>query len=84
MRLKYAESYAAELIAAVAERTTDIAFVRNIVHRPPTLEYRKLGAEDVYLVLDVDHAVAARDHFGGTAPNQVRAACGRARRRVAD
>ena len=56
VRLKYAESYAAELIAAVAERTTDIAFVRNIVHRPPTLEYRKLGAEDVYLVLPKNHA----------------------------
>jgi DNA-binding transcriptional LysR family regulator len=56
VRLKFAESYAAELIAAVAERTTDIAFVRNIVHRPPTLQYHKLGAEDVYLVLPKNHA----------------------------
>jgi argininosuccinate lyase len=34
---------------------------------------------DVYEVLDVERAVAARDHHGGTAPAQVRAACARAR-----
>ncbi len=59
VRLKFAEAHAAELIASVAERTTDIAFVRNIVHRPPTLEYRKLGAEDVYLVLPKNHVALA-------------------------
>jgi argininosuccinate lyase len=36
----------------------------------------------VYAVLDVDRAVAARDHVGGTAPRQVREACQRARFRV--
>ena len=39
---------------------------------------------EVYAVLNVDNAVAARDHLGGTAPNQVRAACVRARQRVAE
>ncbi len=34
---------------------------------------------DVYTVLTLEGAVAARDHIGGTAPNQVRAACARAR-----
>jgi argininosuccinate lyase len=36
----------------------------------------------VYAVLDVDRAVAARDHVGGTAPRQVREACQRARIRL--
>ena len=34
---------------------------------------------DVYAVLTVEGSVAARDHLGGTAPNQVRAAINRAR-----
>ena len=37
---------------------------------------------DVYGVLTLDGSVAARDHFGGTAPEQVRAAAGRARLRL--
>ena len=36
----------------------------------------------VYEALDMDRALAARDHFGGTAPAQVLAACGRARTRM--
>ena len=36
----------------------------------------------VFSVLDIDNVVAARDHLGGTAPNQVRAACQRARQRL--
>ena len=39
--------------------------------------------ESIYMVLDIDQVVAARDHLGGTAPAQVRAACQRARRRLA-
>lgn len=37
----------------------------------------------IYAVLDIDNALAARDHLGGTAPAQVRAACVRARDRLA-
>jgi argininosuccinate lyase len=37
---------------------------------------------DVFEVLTLDGSVAARDHFGGTAPTQVRAAIERARRRL--
>ena len=36
--------------------------------------------DDVYAVLTLDGSVAARDHIGGTAPRQVRAAAARARR----
>ena len=39
--------------------------------------------ESVYDVLDMDKALHARAHIGGTAPDQVRAACVRARKRVA-
>lgn len=38
--------------------------------------------EDVYTVLTLEGSVSARDHFGGTAPAQVRAAIGRARKRI--
>jgi argininosuccinate lyase len=38
---------------------------------------------DVFRVLTLEGSVAARDHIGGTAPNQVRAAIGRARARLA-
>ena len=34
---------------------------------------------DVFDVLSLEGSVAARDHHGGTAPAQVRAACARAR-----
>jgi len=38
--------------------------------------------EDVYQVLTLEGSVAARDHIGGTAPEQVRAAAHRARKRL--
>jgi argininosuccinate lyase len=38
---------------------------------------------DVFRVLTLEGSVAARDHLGGTAPNQVRAAIARARARLA-
>jgi len=39
--------------------------------------------DDVFDYLTLEGSVAARDHIGGTAPNQVRAAIARARRRIA-
>jgi argininosuccinate lyase len=39
-------------------------------------------AEDVFSVLTLEGSVAARDHIGGTAPVQVRAAIARARERL--
>ena len=41
-------------------------------------------AEDVFGVLTLEGSVAARDHLGGTAPNQVRAAVQRAWKRLDD
>lgn len=40
--------------------------------------------EDVYEVLTLEGSVAARNHFGGTAPEQVRAAAARARVHLAE
>ncbi len=39
---------------------------------------------DAFAVLSLDGSVAARDHLGGTAPRQVRAAIARARTRLGD
>jgi argininosuccinate lyase len=38
--------------------------------------------DDVYAVLTLEGSLAARDHLGGTAPAQVRAAIARARTRL--
>ena len=38
--------------------------------------------EDVYAVLTLEGSVAARDHFGGTAPNQVRLQIAEAKKRI--
>lgn len=40
--------------------------------------FSALITDDVFDVLTLEGSVAARDHFGGTAPNQVRLACERA------
>lgn len=44
--------------------------------------YHPAIADDVYEVLTLEGSLAARDHFGGTAPAQVRAAIARARQRL--
>ncbi len=45
--------------------------------------FSDLVAEDVYQVLTVEGALAGRNHVGGTAPEQVRAAIARTRARLA-
>jgi argininosuccinate lyase len=46
-------------------------------------KFSPLLGDDVYTVLTPEGSVAARDHVGGTAPTQVRAAVARARARLA-
>ena len=51
----------------------------------PLVEFQTLYPEmsdEVYRVLDIDNSLNARDHFGGTAPSQVRLACQRARQKL--
>ena len=45
--------------------------------------FSPLIGEDVYAVLTVEGALAGRNHIGGTAPEQVRAAIARTRARLA-
>ncbi|SFU89633.1 argininosuccinate lyase [Pseudoduganella namucuonensis] len=45
--------------------------------------FSTLIGEDVFQVLTLEGSVAARDHVGGTAPNQVRAAIARVRAQLA-
>lgn len=42
-------------------------------------QFSTVIGEDVFACLTLEGSVAARNHFGGTAPEQVRAACQRAR-----
>ena len=44
--------------------------------------FSPLVADDIFSVLTVEGSLAARNHIGGTAPEQVRAAIGRARGRI--
>jgi argininosuccinate lyase len=46
-------------------------------------EFSPLIEQDVFAVLTLEGSVAARDHVGGTAPNQVRAAIARLRGQLA-
>jgi argininosuccinate lyase len=45
--------------------------------------FSDLIEDDVFAVLTLEGSVAARDHVGGTAPNQVRAAIARVRKQLA-
>ena len=47
-------------------------------------EFSPLIEQDVFAVLTLEGSVAARDHIGGTAPNQVRQAIARVRGQLAD
>ncbi len=45
-------------------------------------QFSSLVTDDVFAVLTVEGSLASRNHLGGTAPEQVRAAVGRARGRI--
>ena len=71
---------------AVVGGAVALAVERGVeLHELSLEDYQRLDAAldaQVYEVLDMDRVLAARDHFGGTAPTQVRAACVRARARL--
>ena len=46
-------------------------------------QFSDIIAQDVFDVLTLEGSVAARNHIGGTAPDQVRAAASRAREALA-
>jgi argininosuccinate lyase len=47
-------------------------------------QFGDMITEDVFDVLTLEGSVSARDHLGGTAPNQVRAAAKRAQEKIAE
>ena len=47
-------------------------------------QFSDIISDDVFDVLTLEGSVNARNHLGGTAPNQVRAAAGRARTKLAE
>lgn len=47
-------------------------------------QFSDIIEQDIFDVLTLEGSVAARDHIGGTAPAQVRAACSRAQARLAE
>ncbi|MEQ8231037.1 MAG: argininosuccinate lyase [Gammaproteobacteria bacterium] len=72
---------------AVVGAAVALAVERGCALEDLSLEdYRRFDAEldeSIFSALDMDRALNARDHFGGTAPAQVLAACIRARERIA-
>jgi len=46
-------------------------------------QFSSLIADDIYAVLTLEGSLAARNHTGGTAPQQVEAAIARARKLLA-
>jgi len=71
---------------AAVGRAVQLALQRNCELRDLSIEdFKSIEPrldDSVYEVLDLDNALNARAHFGGTAPEQVRAACLRSRVRL--
>ena len=75
MPFRDAHEVVGRAVRAGVESSRDLAEMSlvELQHFSPTI------AADVFDVLSLEGSVAARDHLGGTAPNQVRAATERAR-----
>jgi argininosuccinate lyase len=73
-----AHEVVARAVRAAEERGCDLADLSLAELQA----FSGLVGEDVFAVLTLEGSLAARDHIGGTAPNQVRAAVARARSRL--
>jgi argininosuccinate lyase len=69
----------AKAVRACVDRGCDLAELNISELRA----FSELIDEDVYVVLTLEGSVAARDHVGGTAPSQVKAAIQRVRQLLA-
>ncbi|RPH42043.1 MAG: argininosuccinate lyase [Burkholderiales bacterium] len=72
-----------EAVAHAVRRAADAGQDLSDLSLEQLRAFSPLVGEDVYGVLTPEGSVAARDHVGGTAPAQVRAAVERARTRLA-
>jgi len=73
-----AHEVVARAVRRAAEKGVDLAQLDMEELR----QFSKLIGTDVIDKLSLEGSLAARDHIGGTAPKQVRAAIARARRRL--
>jgi len=71
-----------EIVGQVVRYGVDNGKDLSEMSLPELHQFSEVIEADVFDVLTLDGSVAARDHIGGTAPQQVRAAIGRARQRL--
>ncbi len=78
--LPFRESHAvvARAVRACVDKGCDLADLSLVEMQ----QFSPLIKEDIYQVLTLEGSVAARDHVGGTAPAQVRAAIARVRKQL--
>ncbi|HEX7953225.1 MAG TPA: argininosuccinate lyase, partial [Burkholderiales bacterium] len=79
MPFREAHEIVARAVRLAADRGVDLAQLGLDQLR----QFSELMSADVIDKLSLEGSLAARDHIGGTAPNQVRAAIARARQRLA-
>jgi argininosuccinate lyase len=72
-----------EIVGSAVRRAIDSGRDLSELALEELRQFSPILDEDVYEVLTLEGSVNARDHFGGTAPAQVRAAASRARARLA-
>jgi argininosuccinate lyase len=72
-----------EAVARVARACDDERCDLSEMSLERLRDFSPLIGDDVFAVLTLEGSVAARDHVGGTAPRQVRAAIARVRRQLA-
>ena len=75
---KYLREVVARAVRRAAEKGVDLAQLGV----DELKQFSNLIGADVIDKLSLEGSLAARDHIGGTAPKQVRAAIARARRRL--
>jgi argininosuccinate lyase len=71
-----------EIVGSAVRRAIDSGRDLSELALDELRQFSPAIGEDVYEVLTLEGSVNARDHFGGTAPSQVRAAVSRARGRL--
>ncbi|MFC5301558.1 argininosuccinate lyase [Azospira restricta] len=71
-----------EAVGLAVKRAEDLGVDLPELPLAELQQFSPLVGDDVFAVLTVEGSLAARDHLGGTAPTQVRAAIARARSRL--
>jgi argininosuccinate lyase len=72
-----------EAVAHAVRACVDLGIDLSEMSLEQLQAFSKLIEQDIFQVLTLEGSVAARDHVGGTAPNQVRKAIARVRGQLA-